>query len=51
MESQIVQWVDGPDKTSSDGVKNEDFGAKSGGDIPVVKRGAPQLDVQELELE
>ena len=34
----------------SDGVSNEDLDAKPGGDEPVVRRGAPQLDVQELEL-
>ena len=46
-----MQWVDGLDKTVSDGVSNEDLGAKPGGDELVVKRRAPQLDVQELELE
>ena len=46
-----MQWVDGPDKTGSDDVGHEDLGVKPDEDQSVVKRGAPQLDVQELELE
>ena len=46
-----MQWVDGPDKTGSDDVGHEDLGVKPDEDQPVVKRGAPQLNVQELELE
>ena len=48
---QAVKWIDGPDKTSSDGVGNEDLGAKLGKDESVGRRDAAQLDVQELELE
>ena len=50
VERQAVQWVDGPDKTSSGGVGNEDLGTKPDEDESVVKIGSPQLDVQELEL-
>ena len=47
-----VQWIDGPDKTSSDDLGNEDLGAKSGNDSSVGKRWTPhQLDVDKLELE
>ena len=46
-----MQWVDGPDKTGSDDVGHEDLGVKPDEDQSVVKRGAPQLDVQKLELE
>ena len=46
-----MKWIDGPDKTSSDGVGNEDLGAKLGKDESVGRRDAAQLDVQELELE
>ena len=46
-----MQWVDGPDKTGSDDVGHEDLGVKPDENQSVVKRGAPQLDVQELELE
>ena len=51
VEKRAVEWVDGLQKTDSDGVGNEDLCAKPGGDKVVVKRGAPQLDVQKLELE
>ena len=50
-KQQAVQWVDGPDKTGSNDVGDEDLNAKSGEDKSVGKRGAPQLGVQELELE
>ena len=43
--------IDGPDKTGSNGVGIEDLGVKPSEDESAVKRGAPQLDVQELELE
>ena len=48
---QAVQWVDGPDKTGSNGVGDKDLGVQPGEDESVGKREAPQLDVQELELE
>ena len=48
---QAVLWIDGPDRTGSDGVGDEDLDMKLGEDKSVGKRGAPQLDVQELELE
>ena len=32
IERQAVQWVDGLDKIGSDGIGNEDLGAKLGGD-------------------
>ena len=51
VERQAVKWVDGPENTGSDGVGNEDLGAKPVGDESVMGRGAPQLDVQELRLE
>ena len=50
MKRHAVQWVDGPDKTGSKGVGNEDLDVKPGEDESVGKRGTPQLDVQELEL-
>ena len=46
-----MQWINGPDKTGSDVVGNENLGAKPGGDESVVQRGAPQLDGRELQLE
>ena len=48
---QAVKWIDEPDKTSSDGVGNEDLGAKLGKDESVGRREVAQLDVQELDLE
>ena len=48
---QAVQWIDGPGKTVSNGVDNEDLGVKPGGDESAKRRGAPQLDVHEPELE
>ena len=48
---QTVQWIDGPDKTGSDGVGNEDFGSKPGKYDYVEIKGARQLDAQELEVE
>ena len=48
---QAVQWIGGPDKIGSNGVGDEDLDVKPGEDELVAKRGAPQLDVQELELE
>ena len=47
VKRQAVQWIDGP---GSDGVGNKDLGVKPGQDESVGQRGAPQLDVQELEL-
>ena len=41
---QVVLWIDGPDKTGSNGVGDEDLDVKPG------EGGAPQLDVQRLEL-
>ena len=38
-------------QTGSDSVGNENLGAKAGGDKVVAKRGAAQLNVQDLELE
>ena len=48
---QAIQWIDRPDNTGSDGVGDEDLDVKSGEDESIVRRGAPQLDLQELELE
>ena len=48
---QAVQWIDGPDKTGSNAVGDEDFGVNLGEDKSVGRRGALQLEVQELELE
>ena len=48
---QTVLWVDGPDKTDRQGVGDEDRDVKPSEDESVGRRGAPQLDVQELELE
>ena len=45
-----VQRIDGPEKTGSDGVGDENLGVKAGGDKSVARKRAPQLDVQELEL-
>ena len=38
---QAVQWNDGPDKTGSNGVGDEDLGVKPGEDESVGRRGAP----------
>ena len=46
-----MQWTDGPDKTGSNGVGDEDIGVKPGEDESVGRRGDLQLDLQELELE
>ena len=46
-----MQWIDGPNKTGSDIVGNEDLGAKLGEDESIVKTGALQLNVQNLGLE
>ena len=48
---QAVQWIDGPAKTGSSGVSDEDLDVKLGEEGLVAKRGDPQLNVQELELE
>ena len=48
---QVVQWINGPDKTGSNGIGDEDLDVKPGEGESVGKRGAPQLDVQELKLE
>ena len=48
VERQAVQWVDGPKKTGGDGTGSDDRGMKSAGDGTIVKRGTPQLNVQEL---
>ena len=48
---QAVQWIDGPDKIGSNGVGDEDLGVKPGEDESVGRRGAPQLEVQEMKLE
>ena len=49
---QAMQWIDGPDKTGSNGVGDEDLDVKLSEDESVGKRWTPQLDVQELvELE
>ena len=45
-----MQRIDGPDKTGINGVGNEDLGMKPGEDDSVGRRGALQLEVQELEL-
>ena len=50
-KQQAVQWVDEPDKTGSNGVGDEDLGVKPGEDESVGRRGALQLEVQELNLE
>ena len=50
-EQQAVQWIDGPDKTSSNGVDDESHDVKPGEGESVRNKGALQLDVQELELE
>ena len=47
VKREAVQSNDGPGKTGSDVVGNEDLGSKAGKDETVVRRGAPQLDVQE----
>ena len=48
---QATQRIEGPDKTGSDDVDDKDLGIKPGKDELIVRRGVPQLDVQELELE
>ena len=51
VKRQAVQWVDGADKTGSNGVGNENPGVKPGEDESDGRRKASQLEVQELELE
>ena len=48
---QAGQWIGGFGKTGSDGVGDKGLGVKPGEDESVGKRGAPQLEVQEQELE
>ena len=48
---QAVQWFNGPGKTGSSGIGNGDLGEKLDKDKSVGRRGPPQLDVQDLELE
>ena len=48
---QAVQWIDRPDKTDSSGVGDVDLGVRPGEDESVERRGALQLELQELELE
>lgn len=50
-EQQAVQWITGPDKISSNDAGYGSLGVKPRGDDLVRNRGAPQLDVQKLELE
>ena len=50
VETQAVQWVDGPKKTGGDGT-GSDHGMNSAGDGTIVKRGTPQLNVQEMGQE
>ena len=47
---QVVLQINGPVKTGSDGVGGEHLGVKSGEDESIGRRGAPQLEVQKLEL-
>ena len=51
VESQAVQWVDGPKKTGGGGTSSDDRGMKSAGDETIAKRGTPQLNVQEYGQE
>ena len=51
VERQAVQWVDGPKKTVGDGTGSDDRGMTSAGDGPIVERGTPRLNVQELGQE
>ena len=51
VERQGLQWMDGPDKTGSDGVSNENLGVEPSKSESVVRRGAPALEMQELEPE
>ena len=48
---QAVQWIDGPEKTGSNDLSDEDLDVKPGEDESAEKRGATQHDVRELELE
>ena len=48
---QAVPWIDGPEKTGSNGVGDEDLDVKPTEDESVGKRETRQLDVQKLELE
>ena len=44
-KQKTVQWIDGPYKTVSNGVRNENRGVKPGKYETVGRREAPQLDV------
>ena len=48
---QVGQWIDGPEKTGSNGVGDKDLAVRPGEDDSIEKIGALQLDVQEKELE
>ena len=48
---KVVPWVDGPDKTGSNGVSAGDLGVKPGEDESVGRRGALQPELQKLELD
>ena len=50
-KQQAVQWIDGSDKTGSNGVGDEDLGGNPGEDKSVGEKGVLQLKIQELELE
>ena len=50
-ERQAVHWINGPGKTGSNDVGDENLRVKPGEDESVGRRGALQLEVQELELE
>ena len=51
VERQAVEWVGGPKNTGGGGTGSDDRGMKSAGDVNIVERGTPQLNVQELGQE
>ena len=46
-----MQWVDGVDKTGSDGFGNKGLGTKPGGYESILKKGLRSQMYRELELE
>ena len=48
---EAMQRIERPDKTGSNGVDDKDLGIKPGKDELIVRKGVPQLDVHELELQ
>ena len=47
METQAVQWIDGPGKTGGYGADRSDRDMKSAAGGPIIERGSPRLSDEE----